>query len=261
MEKDVNEVSAVGVVSAAVGAYIGVETVVPSRPDFADDPLQTEISNPPSQGLQNFIGVCDVEKVEVEAKATLPMKVDSGVSSSSVAENFVAARLSGRCSDCPAVCDDTSSAAPDAADAGIVMHVSSSLVMAVLALAGSKLQDLWSGTPGVRAAGFKPYWNKAGECLVGVAAQMFVQFEVVFQQAIVLQGSLSWPDRRLLCVLRAMERMSRVPCRMNPAGQTNYGMVCYNLGELVASDDSGDGVVDFLTKVGYSYDEAVSMAS
>ena len=48
---------------------------------------------------------------------------------------------------------------------------------------------------------------------------------------------------------------------MNPAGQTNYGMVCYNLGELVASDDSGDGVVDFLTKVGYSYDEAVSMAS
>ena len=44
---------------------------------------------------------CDVEKVEVEAKATLPMKVDSGVSSSSVAENFVAARLSGRCSDCP----------------------------------------------------------------------------------------------------------------------------------------------------------------
>ncbi len=50
-------------------------------------------------------------------------------------------------------CDDTSSAAPDAADAGIVMHVSSSLVTAVLALAGSKLQDLWSGTPGVRAAG------------------------------------------------------------------------------------------------------------
>jgi hypothetical protein len=190
---------------------------------------------------------------EVEAKATLSRKVDSGVSSSSnidadeIDSDSVDALEFETLSEPHALegCDPTGHVQQEADEPE---SGSADLLVQVLVLFKDGLARYAAGSPRISERNeFRSYWNTAGVGLPVLATNLSSMYEAHAGRVLDASLTLPWESGRLRCVLLALRRVANIAVFALANGETNVSCLCHNLVRFEIDSSSAETMVDYLT--------------